>query len=85
MCFSLLIHIQTASSLSFSSGSVRGMHARVGGEAARRAKRGRQPEKKKNCLSLLAPSVTRVAICVSRVLLDGLQKKERLLVVYIIY
>ena len=26
--------------------------------------------------------VTRVAICVSRVLLDGLQKKERLLVVY---
>ena len=28
-----------------------------------------------------APSVTRVAICVSRVLLDGLQKKERLLVV----
>ena len=29
----------------------------------------------------LAPSVTRVAICVSRVLLDGLQKKERLLVV----
>ena len=30
----------------------------------------------------LAPSVTRVAIGVSRVLLDGLQKKERLLVVY---
>ena len=29
-----------------------------------------------------APSVTRVAICVSRVLLHGLQKKERLLVVY---
>ena len=28
-----------------------------------------------------APSVTRVAICVSRVLFDGLQKKERLLVV----
>ena len=28
-----------------------------------------------------APSVTRVAICASRVLLDGLQKKERLLVV----
>ena len=27
------------------------------------------------------PSVTRVAICVSRVLLNGLQKKERLLVV----
>ena len=28
-----------------------------------------------------APSVTRVAICASGVLLDGLQKKERLLVV----
>ena len=35
-----------------------------------------------SCLSRLAPSVTRVAICASRVLLDGLQKKERLLVVY---
>ena len=35
-----------------------------------------------SCLSRLAPSVTRVAICVSHVLLDGLQKKERLLVVY---
>ena len=35
-----------------------------------------------SCLFLLAPSVTRVAFCVSRVLLDGLQKKERLLVVY---
>ena len=35
-----------------------------------------------SCLSRLAPSVTRVAICVSRVLLDGLQTKERLLVVY---
>ena len=35
-----------------------------------------------SCLSHLAPSVTRVAICVSRVSLDGLQKKERLLVVY---
>ena len=45
------------------------MHARGSGEAARRAKR-------------LAPSVTRVALCVSRSLLDGLQKKERLLVVY---
>ena len=35
-----------------------------------------------SCLSHFALSVTRVAICVSRVLLDGLQKKERLLVVY---
>ena len=84
MCFSLFI-IQTASSLSFSSGLVRRVHARASGEAARGAKQGRQPEKKKNCLSHLAPSVTRVAICVSRVLFDGLQKKERLLVVYIIY
>ena len=33
--------------------------------------------------SRLAPSVTRVAICVSRVLLDRLLKKERLLVVYL--
>ena len=69
----------------FSKGSA---HARASGEAARRAKRGRQPEKKKrdslfSCLSHLAPSVSRVAIRVSRVLLDGLQKKERLLVVYI--
>ena len=34
-----------------------------------------------SCLSRLAQLVTRVAICVSRVLLDGLQKTERLLVV----
>ena len=65
--------LQTASSLSFSSDLVRAMHARGSGEAARREKRG--------CLSRLAPSVTRVAIYVSRVLLDGSQKKERLLVV----
>ena len=48
------------------------MHPRGSGEAARRAKRGRRF----SCLSRLAPSVTRVAICVSRVLLDELQKKE---------
>ena len=36
-----------------------------------------------SCLSCLAPSVTRVATCVSHVLLDRLQKKERLLVVYV--
>ena len=80
----------------------KGVDARASGEAARRAKRGWQPEKRKqqqkkspdrgrpfslalrvvslfSCLSHL--SVTRVAICVSRVLLVGLQKKERLLVV----
>ena len=60
------VAIQTASSLSFSSDLVRAMHARGSGSPS---------------LSRLAPSVTRVAICVSRVLLDGLQKKERLLVV----
>ena len=58
---------------------VRAMHTRGSGEAARHAKRGRQLF---SCLTRLAPSVTRVAICVSRILLDGLQKKERLLVVY---
>ena len=51
------------------------MHVRGSGEAARRAKRGR-------CLSRPAPLVTRVAICVSRVLLDRLQKNGRLLEVY---
>ena len=37
------VHEQTASSLSFSSDLVGAMHARGSGEAARRAKRGRQP------------------------------------------
>ena len=40
--------------------------------------RERRSHETRDCLAL---SVTRVAICVSRVLLDGLQKKERLLVV----
>ena len=43
-------------------------------------RRADREEKKKSlsfsCLSRLAPSVTRVAICVSRVLVDGLQKKR---------
>ena len=43
---------------------MRAIHARGSGEAARRAKRGRQP------------SVTRVAICVSRVLLVVYKEKE---------
>ena len=47
--------------------SVRAVHARGSGEAASRAKRGWQPEKKRACLSRLAPSVTHVVICVSRV------------------
>ena len=44
-------------------------------------RRSRETRETRACLTRLAPSVTRVAICVSRVLLDGLQKKERLLVV----
>ena len=43
--------------------------------------RARERRSRETCLSRLAPSVTRVAVCVSRVLLDGLQKKERLLAV----
>ena len=78
---------KTASSLFFPSNLVRVMHARGSGEAAIRAKRGRKHEKKKerlfSCRSRPAPSVTRVAICVSHVLLDRLQKKETLLVVYL--
>ena len=35
------------------------MHARGSGEAARRAKRGRQPEKKKESLSFLVPLPSR--------------------------
>ena len=42
--------------------------------------KGRQP-KKFSCLSRLAPSVMCMVICVFRILLDGLQKKDRLLIV----
>ena len=42
----------------------------------RRSRETREPR------PLPSRAVTRVAICVSRVLLDVLQKKERLLVVY---
>ena len=45
------------------------------------ARERRSRETRETRAARLAPSVTRVAICVSRVLLDGLQKKERLLVV----
>ena len=56
------------------------------GSARARERRSREKlETRAAALSHLAPSVTRVAICVSRVLLDGLQKKERLLVVYELY
>ena len=46
------------------------------GSARARERRNRETRETR------APSVSRVAICVSRVLLDGLEKKERLLVVY---
>ena len=54
----------------FSKGSA---HARaLSGEAARRKKRGRQPE----CLSRLAPSVKRLVICVSRAFCSTDQEKR---------
>ena len=54
----------------FSKGSA---HARaLSGEAARRKKRGRQPE----CLSRLAPSVKRLVICVSRAFYSTDQEKR---------
>ena len=46
---------QTASSLCFSSNLVRAMHACGSGEAARRAKRGRKHEKKKERLFRASP------------------------------
>ena len=58
---------QTASSLSFSSGFCKG-------NARSRERRSRETRETRVV-------VTRVAIFVSRVLLDGLRKKERLLVV----
>ena len=39
--------------------------------------KGSARARERRSLPHLAPSVTRVAICVSRVLLDGLQKKKR--------
>ena len=45
-------------------------------ESNARARERRSRETRETCLSRLALSVTRVAICVSRVLLDGLQKKR---------
>ena len=45
-------------------------------ESNTRARERRSRETRETCLSRLALSVTRVAICVSRVLLDGLQKKR---------
>ena len=62
----------------FSKGSARARERRSREKRETRA----AAREERECLSRLAPSVTRVAICVSRVLLDGLQKKEGLLVVY---
>ena len=49
--------------------------------ASARDRRIRETRETRAAAVSLAPSVTSVAICVSRVLLDGLRKKERLLVV----
>ena len=62
----------------FSKGSARARERRSSETSETRA----VAREERECLSHLAPSVTRVTICVSRVLLDGLQEKERLLVVY---
>jgi len=52
--------------------------------SARARERRSRKTRETRAISRLARSVTRVtAICVSRVLLDGPQKKERLLVVYV--
>ena len=66
----------------FSKGSARARERRSRETCETRAAAREEKESLFSCLSHLAPSVSRVAICVSRVLLDGLQKKERLLVVY---
>ena len=50
-------------------------------QRSRETRETRAAAREEKRVSRFAPSVTRVAICVSRVLLDGLQKKERLLVV----
>ena len=71
----------------FSKGSARAREARNEGGSPRRKRetarlaRANEIRVGLTTISHLAPSVTRVAICVSRVLLDRLQKKERLLVV----
>ena len=68
----------------FSEGSARERERR-----ARREKRRRQPEKKKERLSFFVPlpsrafSHARAHLHILRVLLDGSEKKERLLVVYL--
>ena len=52
-------------------------------ESSARARewRSRETRETREAAISLTPSLKRVAICVSRALLDGLQKKERLLVV----
>ena len=72
----IVIHNQqTASSLSqFSSDLVRGVHARA----------RRETRETRAWLSRLAPSVTRVVICLSRAFCSTDQAKKTLLIVYII-
>ena len=72
----------TASSLSFSSDLVRAMHARGSGGAARRAKRGWQPEKKKESRSFFVSLPSRAIgharghLRVSRFARQTTQKRE---------
>ena len=67
-------------SFRFSKGSARARERALDGEAARREKRGRQPEKKKefllSYLSRLTPSVTRVVIYVSQAFSSTDQEKR---------
>ena len=70
-------HIQTASSLSFSSGLVRGVHARASGEAARRAKRrGAAREEKELSLPSRVISHARGHLRVSRFARLTTEKRE---------
>ena len=69
----------TASSLSFSSDLVRGVHARASVERRSpetRERRAAAREEKLLCLSRLAPSVTRVVICASRAFWSTDQEKR---------
>ena len=58
------------------------MHARGSGEAARRAKRGREPEKKKESLSVFVPLLSRAVshacghLLVSRLARRTTEKRE---------
>ena len=70
----------TASSLSISSDLVRGVHARASvkrrSPETRERRAAAREEKLLWCLSRLAPSVTRVVICVSRAFWSTDQEKR---------